>query len=827
MYITCKQCDTTFRLDEKLVKATGSRARCCQCREVFVIYPPEPAEADSDALAMEAAPQAVSEAALDQELEGIDLAELDSILDQDGGVGNEAPDESVAVKDAETDEGAAELDESDLDLDFTLEPEGEEQQPEQAQEAAVDMAADDLDIEMDFELNDGLDDDAEVAVDQSEIEAEATEAPVADVPPTEEELEMELDQLDLSLDEDEPTIEEPAAVQDEASEEPDLMDEDVALEEDELMAEAPETADQELELPSDDDEQPGLELVSEEPAGDAAEPEADADDLDLSDLDAVLGLEQGSEQAPLDFPESTDEEDLELSLDDDFDTATDELSNLELDDEPESGVEEELELETASGDSDVEAPTDTEDELDMSDLDTLLSDVPDDSEAVEDGDESLDLELELDDDTVLAETAGDDLEDLSFELDSEFEDEPDLEQLKKNAESAVDDEEIDFSDIEQMLEGDTAATAGLAGESAEAADESGGLLAGEDELGLDGGADEIDLTEIEAAIDAADKAADEEISFEEELSLDDSGLEPKPELEPDSKMDLDLDELVLEGESDASTVDVEPVAAADGSDELDLSDIGDLVEDQAASTTTEVIDSDDIELEFEVSDAPTEQAAEDSQTAQAVAPDPESTLPLEETVLSDTVMQEVELESEPGKEKRSGNKGLLFLLLILLLGGAAYLFYAVSSMGFEIPYLSSYLNPKPKDPTGILNLATLDINSKFIENELSGRLFVVTGKVRNGKDTSRRLIRLQGKLFTKGKVLSKTEFTYAGVNFKDQEISQQAVGDIKKKINNPNGPAAAVKVLSGQTVPFMIVFSDLPEGLDEFAIEVISSMQAK
>jgi predicted Zn finger-like uncharacterized protein len=797
MYITCKQCGTTFRLDEKLIKATGSKARCCKCREVFVIYPPEPEDADSDSLETEAAPQEVSEATLDQELEGIDLAELDSILEQDRVMDDETPVESAAVKDAAIDEDVAELDENDLNLDFTLEPEGEEQQPEKIQEAAVDMAADDLDLEMDFELDDGLDDD-EVAADQSETEAEAIDAPDADALPTEEELERELDQLDLSLDGDDP----------------DLLGEDLVSEEDQATANASEAADQEIESPSKTPDESVVETVQ------------DADDLDLSDLDAVLGLDQGSDQeGPLDLPDTTDDEDLELSLDDDFDAAADELSDLELDedsaDELDSVKEEELELEAALDDTGMKDQVDEEGDLDMSDLDALLSDAPDDSEAVKDSDEELDLELELDDDAAPVETKSEDLEDLSFELDSEFQDEPDLEQLKDNAESALDDEEIDLSDIEKMLEGDdaAAATAGTGG----SADEAGGLFAGEDDLGL-GDTNEIDLAEIEAAIDAADKVADEEIDLEEELSLDDMDSEPNLELEPDTKMELSLDDLDLESESGTGTVQVEADAEAD---ELDLSDIGDLIEEKAASTTSEVIDTGDIELEFEVEDQPAKVAAAQSQTAEAVTADPESTLPVEETVLAETVMEEATgLEGEPVKKKRS-KKGILFLLLFLLLGGAAYLFYAVSFMGFEIPYLSGYLNPKPKDPTGVLNLATLDINSKFIENEKSGRLFVVTGKVRNGKDTSRRLIRLQGKLFTTGKKLAKTEFTYAGVSFKDQEISQQTIGDIKKKTNNPNGPAAAVKVLSGQTVPFMVVFSDLPEGLDEFAIEVISSMQAK
>jgi hypothetical protein len=647
---------------------------------------------------------------------------------------------------------------------------------------------------------------------------------------------MELDQLDLSLDEDDLEIEAPPAVEEAASDDVDLLGADLVLEADEPEAAAPETADQELELSLDDDEQPDLDLVSEQPAVAEAESEEALDDLDLSDLDAVLGLDEESDQAALDLPESTGEEELELSLDDDTETAADELAGLELDeepelkldDEPDSGAMEELELEMASDDLLAESPADDGGDLDLSDLDAMLSDAPEDSEAALETDEALDLELELDDDAAAAETTGEDLEELSFELDSEFEDEPVLEEPKEEAVSALDDEEIDLSDIEQMLEGDdTAATIGLAEEPAEAVDESGEKWAGDGELELDD-ADEIDLTEIEAAIDAADKEAGEDISLEQELSLDDEEPVPKPDLEsgPEPEMELELDDLALELESDSSTVEVEPVAAVDDSDGLDLSDLGDLVEEQDASKTAETIDTGEIELEFEVSDESIEEASAISQTAGTETADLEPAFPIEDTMPAETAMEEVEEEIAPVKKKRSG-RGLLFLLILVLLGGAGYLFYAITYTGLEIPYISDYLNPKPKDPSGILNLATLDINSKFIENEKSGRLFVVTGKVRNGKDTARRLIRLQGKLFTKGKVLAKTEFTYAGVSLKDQEISQQAVADIKKTINNPSGPAATVKALPGQTVPFMIVFSDLPEGLDEFAIEVISSMQAQ
>ena len=880
MYITCQQCDTIFRLDESLVKPAGSKARCCQCRNVFVIYPPDSEKTQPDATGMEAAPsavpQAVSEATLDQELEGIDLAELDSILEQDKGLDEEMPAMAAAEQVTGSEDAAAVLDDTDLDLDFSLEPGDEDQQPEKAEDETTDMEIDDLDLDMDFELEDGLEDDVDAAVDK--IEAKAGETQEVKVASTDEELEQELDQLDLSLDEGEPEIEEQPVEVEAVSDALGALDADLALEEEEPAKAAPEEEDQDLEL-SLDDGQPALEPASDESLAAETGPEEATDDLDLSDLDAVLGLDEGSDQTPLDLPESDGGEDIELSLADD--TAVDELPDFDIEEEPEfqldeepaleleeepelkldeepeldeelvldldeepvldldaeleSGAGEALDLEMPADDLVAEATADSDDDLDLSDLDAMLGDTPEVSDGSQETSEALDLELELEEDNgAAAETADEELEDLTFELDSEFEDEPGLEEPKQEAASEKGDDEIDLSDIEHMLEGeDTAATLGLAAEPTEVADDSAEKWGGDGELDLDD-SDEFDLTEIEAAIDAADKETDEGLSLEEELSLEDEEKEPKLEMEskPEPEMEIELEDLALELESGSSTAEVEPVVEADEPDELDLSDLGDLMEEQEASTTTETIDAGDIELEFEVSDEPVEQAAAISQTVGTATADLEPAFSLEETAtaqLAGDEIDEVEEEIAPikkKKKKRSG-KGLLFLLILVLLGGAGYLFYAVSYMGIEIPYLSDYLNPKPKDPTGVLNLATLDINSKFIENEKSGRLFVVTGKVRNGKDTARRLIRLQGKLFTAGKVLAKTEFTYAGVSLKDQEISQQTIAEIKKSINNPSGPAATVKALPGQTIPFMLVFSDLPEGLDEFAIEVISSMQAQ
>ncbi|MGD9121889.1 MAG: zinc-ribbon domain-containing protein, partial [Desulfobacterales bacterium] len=39
MIVTCKECDSSFNVDEHLLKDTGSKVRCSKCSSVFVVYP--------------------------------------------------------------------------------------------------------------------------------------------------------------------------------------------------------------------------------------------------------------------------------------------------------------------------------------------------------------------------------------------------------------------------------------------------------------------------------------------------------------------------------------------------------------------------------------------------------------------------------------------------------------------------------------------------------------------------------------------------------------------------------------------------------------------
>jgi tetratricopeptide (TPR) repeat protein len=133
---------------------------------------------------------------------------------------------------------------------------------------------------------------------------------------------------------------------------------------------------------------------------------------------------------------------------------------------------------------------------------------------------------------------------------------------------------------------------------------------------------------------------------------------------------------------------------------------------------------------------------------------------------------------------------------------------------------------KEVDINGNLKMSTYDINSKFIDNNNVGRLFVIFGKVKNGYLVSRGNVTLEGKIFSAGKILVQEEKVYCGNVISDFELTNLKWDGIKAKMANEIGETRNnVKIEPGESIPFMVVFSGLPQDLEEFTIEVISSKE--
>ncbi len=183
-------------------------------------------------------------------------------------------------------------------------------------------------------------------------------------------------------------------------------------------------------------------------------------------------------------------------------------------------------------------------------------------------------------------------------------------------------------------------------------------------------------------------------------------------------------------------------------------------------------------------------------------------------------------KSEPPKvvaNKRISMPVLLLLLAALLIGGAYGTYKLLDSVGINIPFVSDFLKPEVQD-AGNLKIHTSDIINKFVENSKVGQLLVITGKVKNGYSDARSYISITGKLYTKGKILLKTKTVYCGTILSELELQNMDLDAINNRLSNRFGDNKSnIKVKADAIIPFMVVFADLPENLDEFTIEVAGS----
>lgn len=116
---------------------------------------------------------------------------------------------------------------------------------------------------------------------------------------------------------------------------------------------------------------------------------------------------------------------------------------------------------------------------------------------------------------------------------------------------------------------------------------------------------------------------------------------------------------------------------------------------------------------------------------------------------------------------------------------------------------------------------TFDIDSEFVYNEINGKLFVITGKVRNDSPIACGFIQVTGKIFNNDKSLIKTETVFCGNILHHTDLVNVDLSTLQKRLQNRSEDSRSNEtVLPGASIPFMIVFSDLPVNLDEFSIEV-------
>jgi hypothetical protein len=689
---------------------------------------------------------------LDLDLNDEDDSDLD--MSEDGVGSDELPDLGDFEDLAGLDDDSLALDDTDEGLeDFDLDLEGDTESDELDLELEGATESDELDLELEGDQELDLAD-----LDEAEDTADSDDLDLG---------------LDLDLDDDIPAD--------------DLSDDlDLDLEEEELdgeeVAEAGAAIEEADELDLSDLD---LEAASNSASDDTADAVADDLDLDLDLEEETSGGEEVAETG-VEFEEA-DELDLSnLGLEMEDASVSDGTSDAEPDD-IDLGLD--LEEETPSGGEITEAGTEMNDtdELDLSDLEEIID--SEESPATADAAEDLELDFDLDGD-------------------------PDSPTDAAGA-AAEGDSELDFSDLEQMLETDDAPAADDLGDELDLefdideqpASEGTDASAAAD---ISDGAGEDDFLDIEKMLEGGDEAtpdlesADDDLSLTMEAALDDAAHGA------DDDLDLDFDI-----ESELQDDDALESNLLDSDDPEFLDDTG--IEDYSGpdSATTDEFSS--TEGDFGATDV----------------------LPIDE----EGVPGVPETASAVAKPKKSRSKKpvLVAVLLLLLAFGVIVLPQSIgikipyisdikipylSDIDLNIPYLSDWLNPEEQDVAGNLRINPLGrtISGRFVNTASSGRLFVIRGKIKNEYDHPRSFVKVTGKLYQGKKKLVQKSTVYIGNVIPESELAEMDIAAINKRMKNKFGNKRSnLKIKAGKMVPFMIVFDKLPNNLDEYTVEVASS----
>lgn len=167
---------------------------------------------------------------------------------------------------------------------------------------------------------------------------------------------------------------------------------------------------------------------------------------------------------------------------------------------------------------------------------------------------------------------------------------------------------------------------------------------------------------------------------------------------------------------------------------------------------------------------------------------------------------------------------VLVILLLILIGAAGGLwFWAPELLPDSLPLLKPTESQVVADSGGN-KLALRSVTGAFIDSQVGGRLFVVRGEVKNNYAELRSFIQVRGSILDEEGGVVREEKSYAGNLLHQEKIAQLTLQEIRQGMQDRDGSDASnVRLASGATIPFAIVFANLPEDISEFTVEAVGS----
>ncbi|MBW2503409.1 MAG: zinc-ribbon domain-containing protein [Deltaproteobacteria bacterium] len=193
---------------------------------------------------------------------------------------------------------------------------------------------------------------------------------------------------------------------------------------------------------------------------------------------------------------------------------------------------------------------------------------------------------------------------------------------------------------------------------------------------------------------------------------------------------------------------------------------------------------------------------------------------------SDQVAQQETQQKDEKSPSRA--RGLFLLLILVIAGAAAYLYFVEGIVSKDqlverYPFLQTYLGDSQSSLTSPrINISVSE--SLYVKNTEAGQLLVIQGNATNNHPDSRSAITVKGILQNEqGKVLLQ-QTVFCGNYLPGEKLKSMPFKTIEEAMNNQFGDSLSnMNVASGATIPFTIVFRNLPKGIANINVEYVDS----
>ena len=182
------------------------------------------------------------------------------------------------------------------------------------------------------------------------------------------------------------------------------------------------------------------------------------------------------------------------------------------------------------------------------------------------------------------------------------------------------------------------------------------------------------------------------------------------------------------------------------------------------------------------------------------------------------------LPAPPVKRKSPLSKILLLLILLLLILGGAAAFFYVQDGRLDLTRIMQRVTGEvpPAEQKQSINLKITE--SQYVKNIHVGQVLVVQGQAINNFPTVRSAITVKGILLdSKGKTLFQQTVS-CGNPLDERMVKRMPFDKIEEAMNNQFGDSLSnMNVAAGSSIPFTIVFRNLPDGIANINVEVVNS----